>query len=76
MATQTMNALHPNSKVCTPCFGPRTCRVTLLQEENFAAYIFTGSLTQVCVYIGMSASPFGGIAVAGGTLALVALACM
>ncbi len=76
MATQTMNALHPNSKVCTPCFGAHACCVTRLQEESFAAYIFTGSLTQVCVYIGMSTSPFRGIAIAGVTLAIIALACM
>ena len=59
MATQTMNALHPDSK-----------------EENFASYIFMGSLTQVLVYVGMSSSPFGGIAAAGFALAIMALACM
>ena len=28
--------------------------LTLPQEENFASYIFMGSLTQVFVYLGMS----------------------
>lgn len=59
IATQTLNALHPNSK-----------------EENFASYIFMGSLTQVFVYLGMSAAPLGGIAVSGVALAVLALVCM
>jgi hypothetical protein len=46
------------------------------QEENFASYIFMGSLTQVFVYVAMSVLPFGGIAAAGFALAVVALACM
>jgi hypothetical protein len=50
--------------------------LTLPQEENFASYIFMGSLTQVFVYLGMSAAPLAAIAAAGFFLALVALGCM
>lgn len=49
---------------------------TLPQEENFASYIFMGSLTQVFVYLAMSVVPLGGIAAAGCVLAGLALACM
>ena len=47
-----------------------------MQEENFASYIFMGSLTQVLVYLGMSAFPLGAIAAAGFCLAIMAFACM
>ena len=50
--------------------------LTLPQEENFASYIFMGSLTQVFVYLGMSTAPLAAIAAAGFSLALVALGCM
>jgi hypothetical protein len=50
--------------------------LTLQQEENFASYIFMGSLTQVFVYLGMSVAPFGAIAAAGFALAVVALMSM